>query len=252
MHNSISKRDLLLLALDVPHFGRQKCAFSCDTHQAGLLYRATKRTILNCSRQIGKSTLVALKAVHTAHHHAGSTVIVTAKTLSQSQELIRKIRNFASVSGSSRKGYKNRVEFKNGARVLAVASDDDNVRSFSAVILLIVDEAARVPDEAYFALLPFLAVSNGALWILSTPKGRRGFFYAEWNSSEKERWAKLKLTAHECSRISPDFLREQKRRIGERRFMQDYECYFLESGKGMFNPNVVRAAFTTEIKPLEF
>ena len=246
------KQELLLQALDIPYFGRQKCAFHCDDHQRDLLHRSAKRTILNCSRQIGKSTIAALKAVHSAHFHPGITIVVTSPTKQQSREFIRKARTFALLSGSSLRGSRESVEFKNGSRIIAIAANEDTVRGFSAVALLIVDEAARVKDEVYFALLPTLAVSGGAVWLLSTPKGKRGFFYAEWNSSDFEGWAKMRTKAQDCARITPEFLHKQKRRLGERRFMQDYECHFLDSTQGMFHPETVRNAFQESTTILDF
>jgi hypothetical protein len=38
----------------------------------------------------------------------------------------------------------------------------------------------------YYALRPMLAVSNGALWLMSTPRGTRGFFYEEWTNGGPE------------------------------------------------------------------
>mgnify|MGYP000676644908 CR=1 FL=1 len=255
MQAQTDKFEQLRQGLDVAYFGRQRCGFRCDPHQRDLLRRSTKRTILNCSRQIGKSTVAALKAVHMAHFHPGVTVVVTSPTKRQSRELIRKARTFALLCGSSRKGGRESVEFKNGSRIIVVAADEDTVRGYSAVALLIVDEAARVHDEVYFALLPMLAVSEGAVWLLSTPKGKRGFFYAEWSTpdvdSNTERWAKLKTIAEECPRIHPEFLKQQRRRIGERRFMQDYECYFLETAQGMFHPETVRNAFKETISIID-
>jgi hypothetical protein len=265
----MTQHQTLLQIVDIPYFARQKCAFTCDAYQSSLFYSATKRTILNCSRQVGKSTIAALKAVQAAYHRPKSTILVTSPTKQQSRELIRKIRTFAYLSGSSLRGGKESVDFKNGSRVLAVAADEDTVRGFSAVTLLIIDEAARVNDEVYFALLPSLAVSGGSLWLLSTPKGKRGFFHAEWlaaadplaprdreptqqpGTATSDRWAKLKITARECARIEPAFLERQKRRIGERRFLQDYECQFFDSGGFVFDPEVVRKAFTDKIKPLD-
>ena len=37
------------------------------------------------------------------------------------------------------------------------------------------DEDSRVEDALYYAVLPML-VSNGSVWLLSTPNGKRGFF----------------------------------------------------------------------------
>jgi hypothetical protein len=249
---SLPKHEILLQIVDIPYFARKQCGFICDPHQAGLLYRATKRTILNCSRQVGKSTIAALKAVHAAYHRPGITILITSPTKQQSRELTRKIRTFAYLSGSSLRGSRDTVEFKNGARVLAIAADEDTVRGFSAVALLIIDEAARVSDEVYFALLPTLAVSGGSVWLLSTPKNKRGFFYSEWTNNDKDRWAQLRIKAEDCPRINPDFLQKQRRRLGERRFMQDYQCHFLDSSQGVFDPESIRRAFTDTIKPLDF
>jgi hypothetical protein len=38
-----------------------------------------------------------------------------------------------------------------------------------------------VADDLYFAIRPMLAVSGGALLMLSTPAGRRGVFFEEWS-----------------------------------------------------------------------
>jgi hypothetical protein len=45
-------------------------------------------------------------------------------------------------------------------------------RGFSAVSLLIVDEAARVDDELYKALQPMSTVRDGDVWLLSTPSAK--------------------------------------------------------------------------------
>ena len=46
--------------------------------------------------------------------------------------------------------------------------------------MLVIDEASRVSDEMYEALRPMLAVGDGDLWMLSTPRGKSGFFYETW------------------------------------------------------------------------
>ena len=48
--------------------------------------------------------------------------------------------------------------------------------------MLLIDEAARVPDAMYKALRPMLAVGDGDLWLMSTPYGKRGFFYPKFGN----------------------------------------------------------------------
>ena len=62
-----------------------------------------------------------------------------------------------------------RLELANGSRVVSLPGDEKNIRGYSGVTLLVIDEAARVADELYYAVRPMLAVSQGRLVALSTP-----------------------------------------------------------------------------------
>ena len=246
------KLELFRLAIDIPYFGQRKCGIRCDAQQREVFRLCNPRTILNCSRQTGKSTTAALKALHSAFFRPDATIVVTAPTMSQTREFIRKVRNFAFLAAASVRGDRFTVQLKNGARIIGIASNENTVRGYSSVALLIVDEASRVKDEVYYALLPMLAVSNGSIWLLSTPKGKRGFFYAEWASPEIEQWVKIRAKGQDCPRIPAEFLESQKRRMAERRFAQEFECAFIDIAFGVFHPDAVRNAFTDKIKPLEF
>ena len=56
--------------------------------------------------------------------------------------------------------------------------------------LLVIDEAAFVSDEQYDAVRPSLAASDGALWMMSTPRAKTGFFYEAW-ANDGEEWTQL-------------------------------------------------------------
>ena len=60
---------------------------------------------------------------------------------------------------------------------MGLPGTEGTVRGFSAVSMLLIDEAARVQDATYKSLRPMLAVGKGDLWLMSTPRGQRGFFY---------------------------------------------------------------------------
>ena len=72
------------------------------------------------------------------------------------------------------------LAFPNGSRIVGLPGNEATVRGFSAVALMLVDEASRVSDDLYRAIRPMLAVSDGTLWLMSTPFGKRGFFYEAW------------------------------------------------------------------------
>jgi len=76
------------------------------------------------------------------------------------------------------------MHLPNGSRIEALPGSEKTVRGFSGTSLLILDEAARVDDELYYAVRPMLAVSGGALMLLSTPFGKRGIFHQELTGGE--------------------------------------------------------------------
>src|SRR5262249_13912954 len=128
--------------------------------------------------------------------------------------------------------------------------DDETVRGYSGVRLLVIDEASRVPDALYSSVRPMLAVSRGRLVCLSTPFGRRGWFHDAWHSTET--WQRVRITAEQCPRISSEFLSEERRSIGERWFRQEYGCEFLTAVGAIFSGDDIDAALTPAVVPLEF
>ena len=75
----------------------------------------------------------------------------------------------------------------NRSRIVGLPGTEATVRGFSAVSMLLIDEASRVPDEMYNALRPMLAVGNGDFWLMSTPCGQRDSF-------TKRGWKRLPMT----------------------------------------------------------
>jgi hypothetical protein len=109
------------------------------------------------------------------------------------------------------------------------------------VKLLIVDEAAFVPDDTMAAVRPMLAVSSGRMLAMSTPFGRRGWFY---EASKSQEWRVTTVTADQCPRISAEFLADERRALGEWRFKAEYECQFVDLGGLMFSTDDIAAIFT--------
>src|SRR5829696_4582619 len=171
----------LKLALDRAAFAN-RLGLEPDPWQEDLLRSTSDRVLLNCCRQSGKSTMTGIIALHRALYHPGSLILCLAPALRQSQELFGKIASFYRDLGRPVSPVGERklsLELENGSRIVTLPGTDKTIRGFSGVSLLIVDEAARVADELYFAVRPMLAVSGGTLMMLSTPWGKRGVFYEE-------------------------------------------------------------------------
>lgn len=222
-----------------------------DPWQHRLLRSDAPRVLLNCSRQSGKSTMSGVIALHRALHVAGSLVLILAPAERQAKELFSKIAASYRTLGHvipAESYRKLGMELSNGSRIEALPGTEKTVRGFSGVDLLIVDEAARVADELYYAVRPMLAVSGGRLLLLSTPFGKRGAFYEEWTGLGS--WERYTVTAAECPRIPPAFLAEEREALGEWWYAQEYECRFMEAVDSVFTSELIQAALSDEVEPL--
>jgi hypothetical protein len=138
----------------------------------------------------------------------------------------------------------------NGSRIVGLPRMEDTVRGFSAVSMLVIDEASRVSDEMYEALRPMLAVGDGDLWMLSTPRGKSGFFYETWEHGGPE-WLRVRAPATECAQISKRFLEEQRRVMGADQFRQEHMCEFVGTGMGVFDRELVEGMLDDDVEPME-
>ena len=53
------------------------------------------------------------------------------------------------------------LRFDNESRIVRLPGKEETVQGFSAVGLMLIDEAAWVPDELYKAVRPMLAATGG-------------------------------------------------------------------------------------------
>jgi hypothetical protein len=208
-----------------------------------------------CTRQGGKSLTAAGLALRDALLRPGSLVLLLSPTLRQSGELFRDkvkrlynalARPVATVQESTLT-----MELANGSRVISLPGNDEGtIRGYSNVTTLIVDEAARVSDPLYSAARPMLAISQGRLVCLSTPFGRRGWFWEAWHSDEL--WTRIKITATDCPRISAEFLAEERKALGPRWWSQEFMVTFEDLASAVFSGADVDAAIVPGVRPLEF
>jgi hypothetical protein len=222
-----------------------------DSWQDSVLRSDASRLLLLASRQAGKSFVAAAVALQTALLRPRSPVLLLSPSLRQSGELYRKVVDLFNALGRPMGVTAEsalRLELANGSRVVSLPGDEKNIRGFSGVALLVIDEAARVADSLYYAVRPMLAVSQGRLVALSTPFGKRGWFHDEWHG--EGHWQRVKITAEQCPRIAPEFLSEERRALGERWFRQEYLCSFEDTIDAVFSWADIQAALSDDIQPL--
>jgi hypothetical protein len=218
-----------------------------DPWQVVVLESQQPRLLLNCCRQAGKSTVVALLALSEAIWVPGTRVLIVSRSLRQSTELFRIITDFYARLDQPllRRLTKGELMLNNASRIVCLPCKEDTIRGFANISLLLLDEAARVPDDIYRAVRPMLAVSGGRLICLTTPRGKRGFFHEAWSKGGDD-WQRIEIPAAQIPRIKPEFLAQERRGLGESYFRQEYCCSF-EALEGLVYPDFARCV--TELHP---
>ena len=237
----------------MPQVTPEMVGFEPDAFQRQLLETDARQVILKCSRQWGKSSVTALKTILVATGGAQRVVVVMSPSARQSGEFLLKVKSFLAAAGMPKLPTDGvnpmSVLLPNGSRIVALPGVEATMRGFSAVDLLVIDEAAQVRDEQYLAAGPMLAVKNGALWVLSTPYGARGFFWKEWEMGG-EGWLRLEVKATDCPRLSAAFLERERLRIGPDWYRQEYLCEFVGAEDGPFRDELLQRAMASGVEKL--
>ena len=119
-------------------------------------------------RQVGKSTVVSIKAGEYAMKNKNKVIMVVAAVERSAYLLFEKIlsyihaRNKKSISG---RPTKKEIKLKNGSKILCLPTGDSGfgIRGHT-IDLLIADEAAFINDDVWTAVTPMLTVTGGDTW----------------------------------------------------------------------------------------
>jgi hypothetical protein len=228
-----------------------RLGFAPDSTQTAVLDSPARNLILCCTRQWGKSTVCAIKALHFALSHPRSTTLIAAPGLRQSSEFLAKAAAFLDILEIPRRTDRRNPRsllLPNRSRLVALPANHSTTRGFSPAFLLI-DEAAFVPDTLIHALLPSLAATNGNLWLLSTPNGQSGFFYDTWHNAPD--WTRFQVKATDCPRIAPGFLAAQRLLLGHSRFDAEFLCEFTAGPNQIFSRDLLESALDSAIPLLD-
>ena len=195
-------------------------------------------------------------AVHSALFDPG-LVLLFAPAQRQSTELFKKVtalyRSLPDVPEPVALT-ETRMELPNGSRIIALPGTEATTRGFSAPRLIVVDEASRTEDALYAALRPMLATTStqadqGRMVCLTTPWGRRGWYFEQWEHGG-DVWERTKITAHDCPRITPEWLAEERKLVGDFIFRQEYLCEFVDTEEQVFPSELIERAVRPAGGPL--
>jgi cytochrome c-type biogenesis protein CcmE len=213
-----------------------------DDWQVEVLASDHPRKILCCGRQVGKSTIGAVLAIHKALTQPGSIVLVVAPGERQAKLLFQKAARLYEQAGYPLPAHSHRrtgLELANGSIVEALPAVERTTRGYS-VDLLICDEAGAVPDMDYHGILPSLIATQGEQVLLSTPRGKRGFFHELWHSGDD--WQRVMVRSDEVGRIRPEDLEVFRSSMPAQFFEQEFFCDWLDTEGSLFSYDDIEAA----------
>jgi hypothetical protein len=221
-----------------------------DDWQARVLRANSDRVLMICSRQSGKTTVASLLALWEALYVPGSLCLCLAPVQRQSQELFaRLLAAYRRLGRPVAAVRETRTELclANTSRVVCLPGKQATVRCYANVQRIIVDECAQVADDNLFgSLMPMLAVSKGKMMCISTPWGRRGWFWQQF-AGDDPTWTRFVVPATLCPRIDPAVIEEQRRLLGERWARQEFGAEFIEAEGQFFSTESIEAAFDTDV-----
>jgi len=200
---------------------------------------------LRSGRQVGKSTVIALKAAHYMITHPNKTVLVIASVERQAQLLFEKI--LATVYQIDKKYIKKGKDKptkhklvlmnKSVLHCLPTGLSGYGIRGYT-VDLLIADEAAFIPEDVWVAVNPMLATTRGDLILLSTPFGKGGFFF---DCFRDPKFSKFHVSSEDCPRIPKEYLAHQRMRMSRLQYAQEFLGDFLDELRQLFSRDLIRS-----------
>jgi len=238
-----------------------------DKWQSDFLNCKTDK-ILCTGRQVGKSTVCAIDAGQWAVDNPHSNpILIIAPTERQAYGLFDKVLGWLAVNypklimkGKNRPT-KEKISLTNGNLIycLPVGQSGLGVR-FLTIGRLYVDEASRVPEDVWSAVLPSLLTTGANAIYLSTPFGAVGEFYRCWTNKDKayDSFTRFSINSEQVvmnREISPSwtqqqkdkaliFLEQCKSRMSRREYSQEFLGNFEQDLQRYFSEELIRKCCT--------
>jgi len=199
---------------------------------------------LRSGRQVGKSTVISIKAAEYAAKNRRKVIMVISSTERQAGLLLEKILSHLLASHKAlicvghKKPTRHRIELTNGSVVycLPTGLSGYGIRGYS-VDLLIADEAAFIHEDVWTAVTPMLAVTKGTIILLSTPHGKSGFYYRCFNDSV---FTSFHISSEACERVDKKFLEQEKKRMTKLQYAQEYLGEFIDELRQFFPTETIQ------------
>ena len=218
-------------------------------HQADVIAelkdaRGTGKIVsVNSSRQKGKSYMISNLLLYFAINFAKTNNYCVSPTLKQSKSIYRVIMDAIGNSGvvKSKNATDLTITLINGSTInFKSAEQRDALRGFTADFLCI-DEAAFIPDEIFYLILPWTDAKKAPILMTSTPFVKGGFFFNYFNYGQEHshntvtiNWSDPKYKESIEKILPPEKLEEYRQVLPSNVFKTEYLGEFLDDDGAVF------------------
>lgn len=247
--------------------------FILRPYQTNLIttFKDNDLSIVLSARQTGKSWSAAAYLLWYACFEFHKDVLIASNKNDNAMEMIHRIREMYEhlpnwiKPGLADDGWnKHSVKFDNKCRIVSTATAPNSGRGLT-VALLFLDEfrfvAPNVQEAFWTSMAPTLA-TGGKCIIASTPNGDSDLFSQLWRGSQipqaygskigSNGFAPVRVYWDEPPGRDRAFKEKEIGKIGERKWLQEYECEFLSSDALLFDSLALlnQTKVVEQIKPI--
>lgn len=209
--------------------------------QARSLQLVRRTTVIVAPRQSGKSRSLSVLALHRAFRTPGLRVLVISAGDDAAKRLLAEVRSIAVSSpmlrGSVVDDYAALVTLTNGSEIRSVPASERQIRGWS-VDLLLIDEAALVPDDLLTgAAIPTTAARPDArIVIASSASVASGVFYdlAQAGLAGSEHIETFMWRLVDADWIGASTIAAARESMTPTRFAAEYEGVFASGADALF------------------
>jgi hypothetical protein len=217
-----------------------------------------RRVIVKAGRQVGKTTMVVGYILWYILFNEDKFVAILANKAPTAREILNRIKIAYEalplwLQQGVRTWNKGDIELENNCRVMATSTASSAIRGYS-ISLLYLDEFAFVPsniaDEFFTSVYP--TISSGTqskILISSTPNGMNHYYRMWTEAAEGQNGFKhIEANWRQVPGRDQAWADEQRRVLGEQKFLQEMECEFMGSSGTLLSAAALKSlAF---IKPI--
>jgi hypothetical protein len=226
-------------------FAKRFLGFHPFQYQVNFLRDQSPLIAACCGRQVGKTTLAAIKALHFALSNKSVHILIVSAGLRQSRILFDKILNLLSgcLPATILLSYKSRtkLQFENGSTIVALpcGRDGTTLRGFTAD-MAILDEANFIPRIIIESVIRPTTITRkkAKLVMVSTPWTKDHPFY-EAITKPEQGFHTYTWPTRMNPTVTPERLQLERDTIGEYDFNREYNGIFLDDQYAYFPSNLV-------------